>query len=270
MVYESRHLLRIAASALIVLRRHHISLLCVSSLLILSPSASAQSLQGWIDANCESCATLMSDKTGVFVLEMGEEALMGRAWLAQHATKTIDIQYFIWSTDNIGILAAEMLLQAADRGVRIRISTNSLASTDNLPAFGGYFKQRPRLINAGIELYEYKPHPQIQTELIQRYPQLADKNPIFAIHAKTMVIDGTRVFVGTFNLDPRSANLNTEVGALLDNPILGHQLTHSIERDIRPENSWKTTSGFSPDREASRSKRLGLGFINLFPLDPVL
>jgi len=52
----------------------------------------------------------MVEKTGAFILEKGEQALMGRAWLAQHAQESIDIQYFIWSNDNIGILAAEMLL----------------------------------------------------------------------------------------------------------------------------------------------------------------
>jgi len=491
------------------------ALTCFCLLLLMPISAPGQSISDWVGANCAPCATFMAEKTGVYILEKGEEALMGRAWLTQHAKQTIDVQYFIWSTDNIGILAAEMLLQAAERGVtvrvlvddflidaqdktlvlladhpnvhiriynpnfsvgtsfirrivnsvldfrgtnqrmhdktaifdgvagitggrnmadeyfdfdheynfrdrdvlllgaavsdmranfdefwesslavpveqllddlderlsddatqqkyeelhayaldpanfevairdaienmptlfpqllqamswhevrfisdapgknrgdsglsgggastrelikalegaqdsiliqspylvlppggielfselhrrgvKIRISTNSLASTDNLAAFCGYFKQRPRLLKAGIELYEYKPHPRIQEELVERYPRLASKNPVFAIHAKSMVIDGTKVFIGTFNLDPRSANLNTEVGALIESPELGQQLTQSIERDIRPENSWRTTAGFTPDREVSRSKRLILGFINLFPIDPIL
>ena len=164
----------------------------------------------------------------------------------------------------------DLFAELRKRGVRIRISTNSLASTDNLAAFSGYHKQRPGLINAGIELYEYKPHPQIQTELVARYPQLAHKNPILAIHAKSMVIDDTKVFIGTFNLDPRSANLNTEVGILVDSRQLGQQLTKSIERDIQPENSWRTTSSFNPDREVSRGKRFKLGLIKLFAIDPIL
>jgi putative cardiolipin synthase len=164
----------------------------------------------------------------------------------------------------------ELLNELHERGVTIRISTNSLASTDNLAAFSGYHKQRPRLLNAGIELYEFKPHPQIQTDLVERYPKLAENNPVFAIHAKSMVIDGSKVFIGTFNLDPRSANLNTEVGVLIDNPELGRQLTQSIERDIRPENSWRTTTGFSQDREVSKAKRFKLSIINLFPIDPIL
>ncbi len=49
------------------------------------------------------------DQTGVYILEKGEEALYARAWLADHAQQSIEVQYFIWSTDNIGILASEAL-----------------------------------------------------------------------------------------------------------------------------------------------------------------
>jgi len=183
---------------------------------------------------------------------------------AEHSV-LIQSPYLILPKGGIELLAA-----LHKRGVQIRISTNSLASTDNLAAFMGYFRQRPRLLNAGIELYEYKPHPQIQAELIKRYPRLADKNPVFAIHAKSMVIDNTRIFIGTFNLDPRSANLNTEVGVLIESQTLAQELTQSIERDIRPENSWQTTSEFNPDREVTRGKRVKLGLINLFPIEPIL
>ncbi len=64
--------------------------------------------------------------SGAQILEKGEESLLSRAWLADHAEKTIDIQYFIWSSDNIGILAAEFLLRAAERGVRVRVIVDDL------------------------------------------------------------------------------------------------------------------------------------------------
>ena len=97
------------------------SLAVLFTLLIFPPIASSQSIEDWVGATCEPCAARMTDMTGAHILERGEQALMGRAWLTQHATESIDIQYFIWSTDNIGILAAEMLLEAADRGVMIRV-----------------------------------------------------------------------------------------------------------------------------------------------------
>jgi len=490
-------------------------ILALTLLALLPLSSGGQSLHDWVDANCEPCVPLMAEKTGAYILERGEEALMARAWLTNHAQESIDVQYFIWSTDNIGILAAEMLLRAADRGVtvrvivddflidaedkslallaahpnvririynpkhkvgtstlgriknaimdfrginqrmhdktaifdsaagvtggrnmadeyfdfdhdynfrdrdilllgaavkdmrsnfdefwvhaltvpvedllsdaeesvteaevqarfdelhayaqdpanfelaikkaidemptqfplllqsmpwqdvrfisddpgknagdeglggggasttalieamsgarrsvliqspylimpkdgfeilqelhdrgvRVRISTNSLASTDNMAAFSGYHRQRHKLLRAGVEIYEFKPHPQIQLDLVERYPALADKDPVFAIHAKSMVIDDDLMFIGTFNLDPRSANLNTEVGVLIESEQLAGQLTSSIERDIQPENSWLTTSDSNPDKEVSFGKRMKLGFLNLIRIDPIL
>jgi len=164
----------------------------------------------------------------------------------------------------------ELFAELNTRGVSTRISTNSLASTDNVPAFSGYHRQRPRLLNAGVELFEFKPHPGIQSSLVERYPRLAGNNPVFAIHAKSMVIDNRLVFIGTFNLDPRSANLNTEVGVLIESEELARQLTAAIERDMLPENSWQTTLEFAPDLEAPRNKRLQLIFVNLLPIEPLL
>lgn len=491
-------------------------MLCVLLLSLLSaPTAQAQTLIDWIDSSCGDCVERMSTQSGAYILEKGEEALIGRAWLAQHATESIDVQYFIWSTDNVGILAAQQLLSAAergilvrvlvddllidaedrtllllsahpnveiriynpnitvgmslweriknvffdfrainqrmhdktalfdgiagitggrnmadeyfdfdheynfrdrdvlllgvavqqmsenfeefwssgyavpveqvlaeeverisaedvaqrarelhayaaeasnfapevrgaieaasqffpvllqamvwgdmtfisdipgknpgneglsgggettrqlievlgkaeesvliqspylimpeggiefcrsliDRGVRVRISTNSLASTDNIQAFSGYASQREDLLGAGIELYEFKPHPALREELMERYPSLAVRDPVFALHAKSLVIDSKTVYIGTFNLDPRSANLNTEVGILADNEELARQLTDSIERDIQPENSWRTSKDFNPDGEVSRGKRFRVWVNQLLPIEPVL
>jgi len=164
----------------------------------------------------------------------------------------------------------ELFEEIVGRGVRVRISTNSLASTDNIQAFSGYHEQREDLLDAGVELFEFKPYPRMRDELIDRYPAIAESNPIFALHAKSMVIDGRTVYIGTFNLDPRSANLNTEVGVLVDSKELADQLTAAIERDIRPENSWQTTEVFNPDSEVGRRKRFRVWLNEILPLEPVL
>jgi putative cardiolipin synthase len=164
----------------------------------------------------------------------------------------------------------ELFAELVKRGVRIRISTNSLASTDNIQAFSGYQAQREDLLEAGVELYEYMDKPAISQQLIDRYPRIAENDPVFAIHAKTMVIDDKIVFVGTFNLDPRSANLNTEVGALFDSPTLARQISDSIERDMLPGNSWQTTVDFNPDFTVSRGKRLRTWFNRMLPMEPIL
>lgn len=164
----------------------------------------------------------------------------------------------------------ELFESLIERGVRIRISTNSLASTDNIPAFSGYHGQRSDLLEAGVELFEFRPFPKDRRILIERYPSLAANRPIFALHAKSMVVDGKTVFIGTFNLDPRSANLNTEVGVLINSYELARQLTESIERDIAPGNSWQSTEEFTPDSVVSRGKRFRMWMNKIAPVDPLL
>ena len=111
--------------------------------------------------------------------------------------------------------ALELLGRLRARGVEVRISTNSLASTDNLPAFSGYRNQREALLRLGLKIHEYRPDPAVQREVMQRYERLKAEAPVFVLHAKTLVVDRRAVFVGTYNLDPRSENLNTEVGVVI-------------------------------------------------------
>ena len=103
-----------------------LSTLCAILLAFLCGTVHAQSITEWIDSNCEQCSERMESQTGAYILEKGEESLVGRAWLGRHAISSIDIQYFIWSTDNVGILAAEQLLSAAERGVKVRVLVDDL------------------------------------------------------------------------------------------------------------------------------------------------
>lgn len=155
------------------------------------------------------------------------------------------------------------------RGVRVRISTNSLESTDNLQAFSGYYKQRNALLETGIEIYEYKSQPEIMRSLIDRYAEIEKRTPLFAVHAKSMVIDGMTAFVGTFNLDPRSTHLNTEVGVIIRDEKLAHQIEQSIETDMSADNSWNAADSDS-GKESSFFKMLNLLGWSLLPLDPIL
>lgn len=163
----------------------------------------------------------------------------------------------------------ELFTELVSRGVKVRIHTNSLLSTDNLLAFSGYSKQRKELLRAGIEIYEFKPNPMIQQSLIERYAKLEKTAPIFALHAKTLVIDGERLYVGTFNLDPRSANLNTEIGVIIDSRKLATQVERQIELEMHPDNSWNAATD-QPDRFAPLWKRLKLDGLKLLPLKDVL
>lgn len=202
-----------------------------------------------------------------FFLDGGGESTTALIDVVANAKESVLIQspYLVMPEGGI-----ELFNTLSEQGVDIKISTNSLASTDNLLAFSGYKKQRADLIDAGVGVYEFNPNPAIEQALIARYPRLAEYDPIFALHAKSMVVDNRIVYIGTFNLDPRSANLNTEVGILVENELLAQQVTRAINDDMRPENSWQTTADYNPDGEASFWKRSKVFFFRLLPLEPVL
>ena len=161
----------------------------------------------------------------------------------------------------------ELMAELVNKGVEVRISTNSLASTDNLMAFSGYYKQRDDLIAAGVEIFEFQPDAAIRRQLVQREERM---DATFAMHAKSLVVDKQIIYIGTFNLDPRSANLNTEVGVLVDNAVLGEQLANSIAADMLPENSWEISHEFNPDDQVGWLKRLKLWFYSLLSMDAIL
>ncbi|MEW8276216.1 MAG: phospholipase D family protein [Candidatus Thiodiazotropha taylori] len=155
------------------------------------------------------------------------------------------------------------------KGVKVAIVTNSLASTDNLQAYSGYHKQKQKLLDLGISIYEFKPNPGIHRQLIDRYEQLGKTSPIFALHAKSLVIDGQITYIGTFNFDPRSANLNTEVGVVIDDSKIAHQVAQAIRRDMQPENSWDASVDID-QQGVGFLKRLQVDLWSLLPLDPIL
>jgi putative cardiolipin synthase len=124
-----------------------------------------------------------------------------------------------------------------EKGIRVLALTNSLAANNHTTAFVGYRKQRKKLIDTVSELYEYRPDAVSQTEL---YKELAPGQPVphLGLHAKTSVYDRKVVFVGSFNLDPRSVNLNTETGVLVYSAELGQAVANSILNDMAAGNSW--------------------------------
>jgi cardiolipin synthase C len=165
--------------------------------------------------------------------------------------------------------ALALFRRTRDRGVRIRICTNSLASTDNLQAFSGYRSQRKRLLAMGIELHEFRPHAQVEREVMQRYAAMSARPPVFALHAKTLVVDRASVFIGTYNLDPRSENLNTEVGVIIHDTVQAQRVATAIETDMQPENSWNPATE-EPEAEVGWIKRMQARFWQMLPLRAVL
>jgi phosphatidylserine/phosphatidylglycerophosphate/cardiolipin synthase-like enzyme len=163
-------------------------------------------------------------------------------------------------------LSQQLFADAIKRGVKVTILTNSLSSTDNLEAFSGYQRERETLLNIGVSIYEFKPDAavrfKIMTSALQRK---MNYTPIFGLHAKSMVIDEKIAVIGTFNLDPRSANLNTECIAILYDLKIATALTNAMTTDIQPENAWQTTLTYNPDSEAGWGKRVKVWFRKVVP-----
>ncbi|NRD22956.1 phospholipase D family protein [Winogradskyella litoriviva] len=174
--------------------------------------------------------------------------------LVKNAKSSIEIQspYLITSS-----LSQKLFKEASERGVKIRILTNSLASTDNLEAFSGYQNDRETLLKTGVRIFEFRPDAEERTKIMTGELQATlEHKPIFGLHAKSMVVDNRITVVGTFNLDPRSANLNTECVVIVNSPQIAEGVLKGMEIEFKPENSWETTIDFNPDAEVGNYKRL--------------
>ena len=163
-------------------------------------------------------------------------------------------------------VSQRLFRDAIARGVRVRILTNSLASTDNLEAFSGYQRERATLLGLGVEIYEFKPDAAVRRQVMTGALQTTiDFAPIFGLHAKSMVIDDRIAVIGTFNLDPRSANLNTECLAVVRDARVAQDLARAMAVDMQPENAWHTTPTFNPDGEVALRKRLQVWLRRVVP-----
>lgn len=196
----------------------------------------------------------------------GGDTAQSLAALVEAARETVVIQspYLVLSD-----AAIELFQRARARGVLIRISTNSMTSTDNLAAFSGYRNQRKRLLAMGIEIYEYRPDAAVQRKSMRPHLAAAGKPPIFSMHAKSMVIDSRVAVVGTYNLDPRSESLNTEVGFVIDQPSVARSVEAAIIADMSPGSSWNAATD-DPDRHAPILKRGKVRLLQMLPLRPLL
>ncbi|MBK7762762.1 MAG: phospholipase D family protein [Bacteroidetes bacterium] len=183
--------------------------------------------------------------------------------LVKQATSTIDIQSPYLITTSYG---QQLFSEAIRRGVKIRILTNSLASTDNLEAFSAYQKSRKQLLQSGIRIFEFRPDAQERYKIMTGSLQAKlNYTPIFGLHAKSMVIDGKITVIGTFNLDPRSANLNTECIAVIYDKPTARSVLSGMETEFKPDNSWETTATFNPDSKAGKYKQMKSNLRKVIP-----
>ena len=216
----------------------------------------------------------------------------------------------------------DYLVSLAREGVEIRVLTNSLAATDVVAVHAGYAKWRKRLLQAGITLHEYKPlsvTPRSPGGAAagrgNRPPRKGDGkgekgvsvgsagsigsigsggsggsgsigSSSSSLHAKTFSIDGSRVVIGSFNFDPRSIELNTELAFVIESPALARAVDEAYSRNV-PQTAWQVTLTESGDLQWTGSddgvatryddepqagfwRRAGASAISILPIDWLL
>lgn len=143
---------------------------------------------------------------------------------------TIISAYFIPSQSLI-----DSLQTLLNNGVRVQVLTNSLASIDVTPAFTGYERYRSQLLYMGVEIFEFRAEP----KYVSTYSASTINVDYLSLHAKSIIYDDDAVYVGTLNLDPRSENVNTEIGIFVSSPELTKAVHQAFMDDLNEGKYWQ-------------------------------
>jgi putative cardiolipin synthase len=190
--------------------------------------------------------------------------------------------YFVPQKEGVAWLAG-----MTARGVRATVLTNSLAATDVSAVHAGYQRYRKDLLQAGVRLYELKPVAGGQS---------TDKKSTFgsskaSLHAKTYVFDRTGIFIGSMNLDPRSVELNTEIGVYCESGQAAGEVVDGIGKNL-DRAAWRlelrsdpqggshivwidtaadgTVTELDKEPDVSAMRRTGIWFLGLLPIESQL
>lgn len=190
--------------------------------------------------------------------------------------------YFVPGKDGVA-----QLRRLRERGVRVRVITNSLASTDVAIVHAGYARYRWELLDAGVELYEVD---RTLTRLERRERRGPAGSSKASLHAKAFVIDRERAFIGSLNFDPRSVIENTEIGLMIESPAIAAQMTAWFD-EIAGSASFRVAIGrrhngnrrlhwhraqddgeevFITEPNTSFWRRFGTHFMRLLPIESLL
>lgn len=158
---------------------------------------------------------------------MSEELLIGQIdELMDDVSRSLDVvsPYFVPGKRGIAEFAT-----LKRKGAAVRILTNSMSANDVKLVHSGYAKYRRRLLEAGVELFELK---------AEHSPQDSRRDAGFAgssgssLHAKTFATDERHIYIGSFNFDPRSTQLNTEMGFLIESEAMASQLKQGFDQTL--------------------------------------
>lgn len=138
---------------------------------------------------------------------------------------TIISSYFVPTKDGVNTL-----VELAEAGIDIKILTNSFDATDVTAVHSGYSQWRPSLLRAGVKIYELK--STASEEKRENKLWKARSQSSTSLHAKTFAVDDYQVFIGSYNVDPRSANINTEMGVIINDEELAKQLHNALSDEL--------------------------------------
>ena len=186
--------------------------------------------------------------------------------------------YFVPTQSGVDMFAA-----LVRRGVRVQVLTNALESTDVAAVHAGYSKRRKSLLAAGVSLYEMRRSAAPPAGKTAAGPFGSSGS---SLHAKTFAVDGQRVFVGSFNFDPRSTHLNTELGFVIDSPPLAQGIgtvfdttmresSYEVRLDEAGRLYWIERREGQEVRHATEPgagliKRAGVGLLSVLPIEWML
>lgn len=153
--------------------------------------------------------------------------VLGYLWTMSTKSIHISAAYFV-----PGTLGTEDILRASANGVKIRILTNSLSSTDAKVVYAGWMKYRDELLENGIDIFEFRN---------EGYKVKNRVSSGASLHSKVIVFDDKITWIGSFNMDGRSAAINTEVVATFYNPDFAKLVVENIEKDMDADKSWRVT-----------------------------
>jgi cardiolipin synthase C len=179
----------------------------------------------------------------------------------------------------------------AAQGVDVRVLTNSLEATDVAAVHSGYARRRKDLLEGGVKLFELRRGATLETGEAREETSSAAGGSGFgssgsSLHAKTFSVDGQRVFVGSLNFDPRSLRLNTELGLVIESPVLAEridtvfhaqvpQLAYEAKLDANGSLYWLKRTGdtvtrYDTEPNTTWSARLGVWFFSILPIEWLL
>jgi phosphatidylserine/phosphatidylglycerophosphate/cardiolipin synthase-like enzyme len=206
------------------------------------PESSAAASANWLEHELESGsvhltwvpATVLADRPAKIASDTspGEDVNIANnieALMRSAKQELIVISaYFVPGRDGVA-----MMRDLVNQGVHIRILTNSLASTDSSLVHTGYSRYRAALLKLGVELSEVR--PKLGQKRARFHPF---RGSSASLHAKALVIDQKMVFIGSLNMDARSAHTNSELGLVIRSADIAHQVTNLLD-DISADGSYK-------------------------------